>query len=127
VALRVGSRVGPYKISDLIGEGGMAAVYKAYDPGLDRHVALKVLAAELLRDGQFAERFKREAKMSAKLEHPHILPIHGFGIDDGLPWMAMRLVLGGTAAAMLRRGDMTVPRAVSILRDAAGALDYAHG
>lgn len=64
VTLNPGTRIGPYEIGESLGEGGMASVYKAYEPDLERHVALKVLATELLREPQFAERFKREAKVS---------------------------------------------------------------
>jgi serine/threonine-protein kinase len=125
--LRVGAQVGPYRVVDTLGQGGMASVYKAYEPELDRHVALKVLAAELLREADFDTRFRREAKVSAKLEHPHIVPIHAFGIDDGVPWMAMRLLPGGTAARLLKNGPLSPAKAIGILRDAARALDYAHG
>ena len=70
----------------------MASVFKAYEPGLDRHVALKILMGR--RDARFIERFEREARVIAKLEHPGIVPIFSFGIasEERLPWMAMRLV-----------------------------------
>jgi predicted Ser/Thr protein kinase len=104
----------------------MASVYKAYEPALDRYVALKVLPAEFLHDETFAERFQREAKVIAKLEHPKIVPIFGFGIDQGVPWMAMRLVAGGTLAGILKGGRLAPSRVVAILRGVAQALDYAH-
>ena len=101
MTLEAGSRVGPYRVVEVLGQGGMASVYRAHDPGLERDVALKVLAAEFLRQQDFAERFRSEAKFSAMLEHPHIVPIHAFGIDDGVPWMAMRLI-GASASKLLR-------------------------
>jgi serine/threonine protein kinase len=104
----------------------MASVYKAYEPALDRYVALKVLPAEFMHDENFAERFQREAKVVAKLEHPKIVPIFGFGIDQGVPWMAMRLVAGGTLASLLKGGRLSPPRVVAILRGVAQALDHAH-
>jgi hypothetical protein len=104
----------------------MASVYKAYEAALDRYVALKVLPAEFLHDENFAERFEREAKVIAKLEHPKIIPIFGFGIDQGLPWMAMRLVAGGTLAGIMKAGRLAPPRVVAILTGVAQALDYAH-
>ena len=86
MSLPPGSTLGPFRIDGLLGKGGMASVYKAYEAELDRHVALKVLPAEFLHDDTFAKRFEREAKVIAKLEHPHVVPIHRFGIDDGMPW-----------------------------------------
>lgn len=124
--LSPGSVLGSYRIVAPLGRGGMAAVYKAYDPALDRDVALKVLPPEFLHDPAFAERFRQEARVAAKLEHQQIVPIHAYGIDDGRPWMAMRLVKGGALADRLRRGPLSPGEAARLLRDVAGALDYAH-
>jgi tRNA A-37 threonylcarbamoyl transferase component Bud32 len=128
VNLAPGSTFGPYKILEPLGRGGMASVFKAYEPALDRYVALKVLPAESVQNEASAERFRREAKVIARLEHPNITPIHGFGIDERtqIPWMAMRLISGGTLSSRLTM-RLTPPRAVSILRGVAEALDYAHG
>jgi hypothetical protein len=104
----------------------MATVYRALDTSLDRHVALKVLPAEFLHDAAFAERFRQEARVAARLEHPHVVPIHAFGIEAGRPWMAMRLVPGGSLADKLRRGPLAPAELAALLRDVAGALDYAH-
>ena len=124
--LEAGSSLGPFRIVALMGRGGMAAVYKAYEPELDRHVALKVLPAEFLHDKEFGKRFEREAKVIAKLEHPHIVPIHRFGIDDGTPWMSMRLLRSDTLADLLTRGLGGGRRMVTMLGQVADALDYAH-
>jgi serine/threonine protein kinase len=105
----------------------MAAVYKAYEESLDRYVALKVLTAHFLHDPSFAQRFRQEAKVVARLEHPHIVPIHAFGIENGLPWMAMRLIPGGPLSSLLRDRRLTAEEAVPLLRDVAEALHYAHG
>jgi tRNA A-37 threonylcarbamoyl transferase component Bud32 len=128
VTLAPGSTFGPYKILEPLGRGGMASVFKAYEPGLDRYVALKVLPAQSVQDEASAERFRREAKVIARLEHPNITPIHNFGIDQAsqIPWMAMRLISGGTLSSRLTM-RMTPQRAVAILRGVADALDYAHG
>ncbi|HEY8149264.1 MAG TPA: serine/threonine protein kinase, partial [Vicinamibacteria bacterium] len=75
MTLASGTTFGVYQILDPLGRGGMATVYKAYEPGLDRYVALKILPREFLHDEGFAERFKREAKVIARLEHPNIIPI----------------------------------------------------
>jgi serine/threonine protein kinase len=126
MALAPGSTLGPYRIIEPLGRGGMASVYKAYEAALDRYVALKVLPGEFLHDETFAERFRREAKTVAKLEHPNIIPIHAFGIDDGIPWMAMRLIAGGTLSAVLQKGRLSAERVIATLRGVAEALDYAH-
>jgi serine/threonine-protein kinase len=124
--LTVGSTFGPYRILGPLGRGGMASVYRARDPALERDVALKVLPAEFLHDTAFAERFRQEARVAGRLEHPHIVPVHAFGIEQGAPWMAMRLVTGGSLAERLRRGPLPPSVVTGLLRDVAGALDYAH-
>jgi serine/threonine-protein kinase len=121
-----GSSFGPYRIVEALEQGGMAAVYRAYDPALDREVALKVLPATFLYEPTFAERFRQEARVSARLEHPHIVPVHGFGIDQQRPWMAMRLMGGGSLAGWLRGGPLPPRQVGALLRDVAQALDYAH-
>ena len=128
MTLAPGSTFGPYKILEPLGRGGMASVFKAYEPGLDRYVALKVLPAQSVENEESAERFRREAKVIARLEHPNITPIHNFGIDAAsqIPWMAMRLIPGGTLSSRLTM-RLTPQRAVAILRGVGDALDYAHG
>jgi serine/threonine-protein kinase len=129
VALVPGSNAGPYRIIEPLGRGGMASVYRAYEAALDRYVALKVLPREFLHDPGFAKRFEIEAKAIARLEHPNIVPIYAYDIDreDGIPWMAMRLIDGGSLSQMIKRGELSLPRSVAILRGVADALDYAHG
>ena len=78
-----GKQVGPYQIVAPLGEGGMAAVYKAYQPAMDRYVALKILPRHFASDPQFTSRFQQEARLLAKLQHPHILPVFDFGELDG--------------------------------------------
>ena len=124
--LEAGSSLGPFRIVCLMGRGGMAAVYKAYEPELDRHVALKVLPTAFLHDREFAKRFEREAKVIAKLEHPHIVPIHRFGIDSDIPWMSMRLLRIETLADLLEKGRVGSHRMIAVLSQVAEALDYAH-
>jgi serine/threonine protein kinase len=121
-----GSNFGPYRVLEQLGRGGMAAVYRAYEPSLDRYVALKVLPAESLTDPEFTVRFRREAKVIAGLEHRHIVPIYAYGIENGVPWMAMRLVSGGTVAVELGEGPLSLARTVEILAEVAAALDFAH-
>src|SRR6266568_1311289 len=91
-----GSSLGPYRIVEQIGRGGMATVYKAYQPSLSRHVAIKVLPAFFVEDPNFLERFRQEAKAVASLDHPNILPIYDFDEEDGLAYIVTKLVDGGT-------------------------------
>jgi serine/threonine protein kinase len=86
----LGSTLGPYRILEQIGLGGMATVYKAYQPGMDRLVALKVLPQHYARDPRFVKRFEQEARVIAKLEYRNIVPVFDFGEQDGTAYLAMR-------------------------------------
>ena len=129
MALVPGANAGPYRIVEPLGRGGMASVYKAYEAKLDRYVALKVLPREFLHDPNFAQRFRQEAQVIARLEHPNIIPIYAYDIEEaeGIPWMAMRLIASGSLSDLLKRERLARARAVAILRGVAEALDYAHG
>jgi len=129
MSLNPGSRFGPYEIVEALGQGGMATVYKAFEPGLERHVALKVLPVEFLRDPSFAERFQREARVVARLEHPGIVPIFAYGIEEEehIPWMAMRLIAGGHVGDRIGDNRLNVTETVALIAQVAEALDYAHG
>jgi branched-chain amino acid transport system substrate-binding protein len=121
----IGSSVGPYRILERLGRGGMAVVYKAYQPGLDRYVALKILPAHLADEPGFGERFKREARAVAKLEHPHILPVYDYGQEGDLSYIAMRYVEGGTLKGLLGE-PLELPLIVDLIGQIGEALDYAH-
>ena len=121
-----GSTLGPFHIVGLLGKGGMATVYEAYDSSLERAIALKVLPPEFLHDESFAKRFRQEGLLVARLEHPNVVPIYSSGIDEGIAWMSMRLLSGGSLGTLLRRERPTPRRVVEILRPVADALDYAH-
>jgi len=124
--LAAGDRCGRFHIVGLLGRGGMATVYEAREaPPLERTVALKVLAPALLRHESFAVRFAQEARFVAGLEHPHIVPIYSSGVDDGMPWMSMRLFRRGSLASLLGPG-LGIERTTHLLRGVAEALDYAH-
>jgi serine/threonine-protein kinase len=129
VTLASGTTFGVYQILDPLGRGGMATVYKAYEPGLDRYVALKILPREFLHDEGSPSASKREAKVIARLEHPNIIPIHNFGIEEQsrTPWMAMRMISGGALSGFMKKGRLGADRTIEILRGVAQALDYAHG
>ena len=123
----IGRTLGGYRIVEQVGMGGMATVYKAYDASTDRYVALKTLPEQYSKDPQFVERFRREAKAIAKLEHLHILPLFAYGEDDGVAYLAMRYLPAGTLSSYIKqRGQMPLTEAARILNQVASALDHAH-
>lgn len=124
--LASGSLFGDLRIVRLLGKGGMASVYEAYDARLDRAVAVKVLPPQFLHDETFARRFEQEARLVARLAHPHIVPIYASGIEQGTPWMTMRLLGGGSVEQLLHGRPLAKPVALKLLADIASALDHAH-
>ncbi len=117
---------GVFEIDGLLGRGGMAVVYLAHEKGLDRKVAIKVLPPELTF-GHGVQRFKREAKTAAALDHPHIIPIYRIGAEGKLFWYAMKFLEGRSLDEVLReRGRMPLDETIEILSQVADALDYAH-
>ncbi len=121
-----GKQLGPYRVVAPLGEGGMAAVYKAYQAGMDRYVALKILPRYFASDPQFVGRFEQEAKVLARLLHPHILPVHDYGEADGYTYIVMPFVDSGTLADLLRGGPLSLAQIRSIIAQVGDALDYAH-
>ncbi|HEX6293210.1 MAG TPA: serine/threonine-protein kinase [Herpetosiphonaceae bacterium] len=120
-------QLGPYRIEALIGRGGMAAVYRALDTRLQRHVALKMLYPQYLADTDIVERFRREAITAAQLDHPHIAPIFDVGEDDGIVYLAMKLLPGPSLADVLQREPrLPAERVVTLAQQIALALDEAH-
>jgi serine/threonine-protein kinase len=119
-------KIGRYEIKSELGRGGMATVYKAYDPRADREVAVKVLPREMLHDPQFRTRFEREAKTIAQLEHPAIVPLYDFGEDEGQPYFVMRYMTGGSLSDRLKKGPLGVPEVARLFTRLAPALDSAH-
>jgi Protein kinase domain len=114
------------EILGLIGQGGMGVVYRARQPRLDRVVALKLLPPEMTADGDFAERFLREARAMARLSHPHIVAVHDFGENDGLCWLIMEHVDGVNLREALRAGTLTPEKAFALVPQMCEALQYAH-
>ena len=121
-----GTIVGGYQILEIVGQGGMATVYRAHQLSMDRDVALKVLPRHLLRQANSLERFKREANIIARLEHRAIVPVHDYGEYEGLPYIVMRYMDGGAVAELLLHGPLSPQRALHIVEQIAPALDYAH-
>ncbi|MGB0386098.1 MAG: AAA-like domain-containing protein [Ardenticatenaceae bacterium] len=119
-------QVGRYEIKDELGKGGMGVVYLAHDPRLGRDVALKVLSDDLVDDPRFHHRFEREAKTIAGLEHSAIVPVYGFGEDEGQPYLVMRYMAGGSLHTRLQKGRLALGEVCQILTRLAGALDKVH-
>jgi serine/threonine-protein kinase len=118
--------IGRYELKDVIGRGGMATVYRGYDPRFRREVAIKVMTQDLLGDAVLRARFEREAQTIAALEHPAIVPVYDFGDEQGRPYLVMRLMPGGTLADRLRQGALTTDETARILQRIGAALERAH-
>ena len=121
-----GENVGAYRVVEKLGHGGMATVFKAYHPSLDRYVAIKVMHPALTGDPNFLARFQREARIVAKLDHPHIVPIYDFAQHRGHPYLVMRFVEGETLKAYMQRGSLELAEVLRIARAVGGSLAYAH-
>ncbi len=122
----VGKNLGQYQIIEEIGSGGMATVYKAYQPGLDRFVAIKVLPPQHAMAEGYEQRFFREARAVAQLNHPNILPIYDVGIEDDISYFVMKYVPGRTLGDLMGQ-PMSLERVSRFIEQIAGALDHAHG
>jgi len=125
VGLSTGTRLGPYEILSPLGAGGMGEVYRARDSKLGRSVAIKVLPSEVTKDPETLNRFHREAKVLASLNHPNIASIYGFE-DSGKPGLVMELVEGPTLADRILAGSVPVEEALAIAKQICDALEYAH-
>ncbi len=124
----IGKGIGPYRILRFLGQGGFAQVYLAVHEGLGRQVALKVLFPSYAESPEFVDRFLREARISANLEHPNIVQVYDVGNADGYYYIAMQYVDGETLQAAMGRGARLEAEVVAnIVAQVAGALDYAHG
>jgi len=126
MASLVGRRLGRYQMQALLGKGGMAEVFQALDTTLGRAVAVKVILPAYASQPEFVERFLREARLVAGLEHPNILPVYDVGEDGGLPFLVMPLVSGGTLLTRMRRGKPEPLTVADWTRQLANALDTAH-
>jgi DNA-binding beta-propeller fold protein YncE/predicted Ser/Thr protein kinase len=123
----IGSTIGGYRVEELIARGGMGVVYRATHLALDRQVALKVIATHLAEDAGFKDRFLRESRLAARLEHPNVVPVYDAREEDGELIVAMRLVLGGDLKRRIsEHGPLEPAEAVELLGQVAGALDAAH-
>jgi serine/threonine protein kinase/tetratricopeptide (TPR) repeat protein len=124
--LAIGTKLGPYEILSLLGEGGMGTVYKARDTRLDRFVAIKLLRADLADRPELRERFIREARTVASLNHPHICTLHDIGHQGDSDFLVMEYLEGETLAERLERGPLPLDEVLRYASEIADALDKAH-
>jgi len=122
----IGRELGPYRILEQIGAGGMSTVYKAYHAAMDRYVAVKILPTQMGWDTELHKRFDREVKVIARLEHPRILPVHDYGESGKRLYMVMRYIEAGTLKDRLSTTSMGLAEVDRILQQVGGALNYAH-
>ena len=121
-----GQRIGPYQLASRIGAGGMGEVYQARDTTLNRQVAIKVLLPAVASNPDRLARFRREARVLASLNHPHVAQIHGFEDADGVHALVMELVEGPTLADRIGSGVIPINEALTIASQIADALEAAH-
>ncbi len=126
MAFKSGENVGPYRILMQLGQGGMATVYKAYHAALDRYVAIKVLHPVFMEDDSFLARFRREAQVVARLDHPNIVPVYDYAEHEGQPYLVMKFIEGETLKARMTRGPLTAQEILAVVEAVGGALGYAH-
>jgi serine/threonine protein kinase len=122
----IGRTLGQYQIVEQIGQGGMAAVYKAFQPGLERYVALKVLSPIYAEQPGFLDRFRREARAIANLHHPNILPVYDFGHEGGYSFIAMRYVATARTLKEVMQDRLDLKQVAGLIGQIAEALDHAH-
>ena len=120
------AQYGQYIVSEQLGKGGMATVYKAHHARLDRFVAIKVMHNVFLQDETFLARFEREARIVARLEHPNIVPIYDYSEQDGNPYLVMKHIEGATLKQRAMKQGITLQDANTLMSSVADALDYAH-
>ncbi|MDK1117922.1 MAG: serine/threonine-protein kinase [Anaerolineae bacterium] len=121
-----GENIGPYRIIERLGQGGMATVYKAYHASLDRYVALKVLHPAFHEDETFLGRFQREARVVAKLEHPRIVPVYDYAEHENRPYLVMKFIEGETLKSRLSRGSLSSEEITQVVEAVGSALAHAH-
>lgn len=126
MVLREGEMVGGYRVLEQLGQGGMATVYKAYHEQLDRHVAIKVMHQNFLEDESFLMRFRREAQIVARLEHPNIISVYDYNEHQGQPYLVMKYVEGETLKRTLSRGAPSLDEVLHVMTSVGSALTYAH-
>ena len=123
----VGQQIGAYRMLSLLGRGGTAEVYKAFHPALKREVAVKVILQEVVSDEDWVRRFRQEAELLGRLDHPHILPVYDAGEHEGRPYLVMKYLSdGATLRDQLSGQPWPLKRVVKVISQVAEALDAAH-
>ena len=126
MALKPGTKLGPYEIQSLLGAGGMGEVYRARDTRLQRTVAIKILPSHLSSNPELHARFEQEAKSISGLQHPNICVVHDIGSQDGVEFMVMEYVAGQTLDKMIPEGGLATDVAMKYALQIAEALSCAH-
>ena len=127
IELSAGDEFAGYRIEQRLGRGGMGVLYLALEPGLERRVALKLIAPEAAADEVFAKRFAEESRIAASIEHPNVVPIYAAGEEAGVPFIAMRYVAGADLAKRLARERRLEPAvAVELIAQIGNGLDAIH-
>lgn len=126
MSLQSGDMIGAYRIEEVIGQGGMATVYRAHHERLARDVAIKIMHSAFLSDETFLARFSREARIVARLDHPNIVPIFDYDEYNGLPYLVMRYISGPTLKRKSFKAGLTLQETADLLGQVATGLDYAH-
>jgi serine/threonine protein kinase len=122
----IGKTIGGYQIVEEIGQGGMATVYRAHQISMNRDVAIKILPLQFLHHAASLDRFKQEASIVARLEHRAIVPVHDYGEHEGIPYIVMRYMDGGSVDDLLAKSPVPPGQTLQIIQQIAPALDYAH-
>src|SRR6201998_728705 len=126
MGLRTGTRLGPYEVLSAIGAGGMGEVYRARDTRLNRIVAVKILPDHLSGRAELRERFEREARTIASLNHPHICTLYDVGHQNGTDYLVLEYLEGETLAERLKKGPLPIEQVLKYAIEIADALDKAH-
>src|ERR1051325_10873456 len=127
IELSDGDEFAGYRIERGVGRGGMGILYLALEPGLERRVALKLIAPEAAADEVFARRFAEESRIAAAIEHPNVVPIYAAGEEEGVPWIAMRYVAGSDLGRRLAQAGRLEPEhAVALIAQVGKGLDAIH-
>jgi len=126
MSFNVGENIGPYRIVEQLGQGGMATVFKAYHASLDRYVAIKALHPAFNQEVAFESRFQREARVVAKLEHPNIVPVYDYAEHEKRPYLVMKFIEGITLKARMEQSPLTSDEVVRVVDAVGAALAYAH-
>ncbi|GAB4513838.1 MAG: hypothetical protein OHK0046_15060 [Anaerolineae bacterium] len=126
MAWEIGAEVGQYRLTEHIANGGMATIFKAYQPRLDRHVAIKVMHEMFTADETFQARFEREARVVAALDHPNIVPVYDFAEYLGRPYLVMKFIEGLTLKALLEKTSLSPQEVLQLITPVGDALNYAH-